>query len=365
MTLAALASGVVQIDRALRLAGISSLVAGSLPLDPSPNQQFSLDLLNLNLIDRVPDGQIPLVQFLRNIAFELRARGRADKSEIFERYANLVGNREGGVPPLPDPAALPEVVRNEVIVGVDDMVDFSFLAKGNEAGRSIARIRVPRFEGGNVVQGSNGPWIMAGTAWLIARDLAVTNHHVINARRQGEAAAADVDFQLQGTNSILEFDYDSAGAITSDVGVQSVVAKSVDLDYTLLRLKPAPARAALQISRESLQVGPAKRPALNIIQHPRGETKRVAFRNNLVTAADAKVVRYFTDTDYGSSGSPVCDDNWRVIALHRGALPAKNVQFQGKTEAYVNFGSQITAVLDDVGQSNGALKAEILAAQKR
>ena len=70
--------------------------------------------------------------------------------------------------------------------------------------------------------------------------------------------------------------------------------------------------------------------AVNIVQHPRGEYKRVAVRNNLVSAADETTVRYFTDTDYGSSGSPVCDDQWRVVALHRGARRAKDVQFQGK-----------------------------------
>jgi hypothetical protein len=58
--------------------------------------------------------------------------------------------------------------------------------------------------------------------------------------------------------------------------------------------------------------------AVNIVQHPRGEHKQVAFRNNLVSAADATIVRYFTDTDHGSSGSPVCDDHWRVVASIEG-----------------------------------------------
>jgi hypothetical protein len=82
-----------------------------------------------------------------------------------------------------------------------------------------------------------------------------------------------------------------------------------------------------------------------------------------VSAADATTVRYFTDTDRGSSGSPVCDDRWRVVALHRGARHVSGVQFQGKDEAFVNFGSQIQAVLADIGANDAPAAATIAAAQ--
>jgi V8-like Glu-specific endopeptidase len=83
-----------------------------------------------------------------------------------------------------------------------------------------------------------------------------------------------------------------------------------------------------------------------------------------VTAADADTLRYYTDTDFGSSGSPVCDDSWRVIALHRGAKHAPGAKYQGKDEAYVNFGSQIQAVLDDLRATNPMVGAQIEAAQR-
>jgi hypothetical protein len=96
---------------------------------------------------------------------------------------------------------------------------------------------------------------------------------------------------------------------------------------------------------DELSSTPRRGIAVNIVQHPGGRPKRIAFRNNLVTAADATAVRYFTDTDQGSSRSPVCDDRWRVVALHRGSSYASKVDYQGKDTAYVNCGIQIQAIL--------------------
>jgi hypothetical protein len=73
---------------------------------------------------------------------------------------------------------------------------------------------------------------------------------------------------------------------------------------------------------------------------------RVALRNNLITDVDDTTLRHFTDMLIGSSGSPVLDDGWRVVALHRGAVDVKGVRFQGRPTAVVNVGTQIAAILD-------------------
>jgi V8-like Glu-specific endopeptidase len=98
--------------------------------------------------------------------------------------------------------------------------------------------------------------------------------------------------------------------------------------------------------------------ALNVIQHPRGQPKRFAIRNNLAVDADATVIRYYTDTDHGSSGSPVCDDAWTVVALHRGAM-LHNAQFQGQDTAFVNVGTQISSIVTDLKARFAALAAEL------
>jgi hypothetical protein len=282
------------------------------------------------------------------------------EAELFERLANAVENRTQGraVTVLPEPAQLPEVTKHEVIVGRDDTLDFGFLSKALAVGRSVARILVPKFVNNNQVKLLSGePWLARGTAWLIAPRLVVTNHHVINARSDGEPDAAEADFKQQAKSASLEFDFDQPGSPIKSVSIEGLVHASKDLDYAILRLPAETGRSPLAINPDRVQMTATSYVAVNIIQHPRGEAKRVAMRNNLVTAADEDLIRYFTDTDFGSSGSPVCGDDWRVVALHRGAKYASGVSYQGKETAFVNFGSQIQAILEDI---EPALKQEII-----
>lgn len=365
LTQAAVDGGFFDLDRSLHLQGIPKNFVLALKKVPVPLDQFQLDLNAVNNVERMADGEVPLVQFLQNAAWQLRVRGRRE-AEVFERYANAIGNQTHGVADLPEPSQLPEITKEEAIVGQDDMVDFAFLQNGVTVGRSVARVVVPRFENGVQVKTPDGkPWLMVGTAWMIGPQLAITNHHVINARNADEPSAAKVDFDRQGAEAIVEFDFDQADALKVTEGVDAVVTASKQLDYAILRFKNQLARDVLRLFHNRVQVNATTYMAVNIIQHPRGQLKRVAFRNNLVTGADNDVVRYFTDTDFGSSGSPVCDDNWHVLALHRGAKYAQGVKYRGKENAYVNFGSQIQAVLDDVKKQNPVLCREILDAQQQ
>ena len=310
---------------------------------------------------------MPLAAYLWNAAAELRSLGRAE-AEAFERAHNRVANASAGVPPLADPATLPEVVASEKIIGTDDMVDIGFLTDGLAVARSVALISVPRFEGGTPVMTGYGPAVYKGTAWLIAPGLAITNHHVVNARRDNEADAAVADLGLQARQASLRLDFDAPKADGTLIAVTRLVAWSPrggdGLDYALLAVEPASGRPVPRLAADRVKVGATDRPSVNIVQHPRAEHKRVAFRNNLVSGADETVVRYFTDTDGGSSGSPVCDEQWRVVALHRGARQANGVQYLGKDTAWVNFGTQIQAILAHVRDAAPDAAAQIEAAQE-
>ena len=363
LTDAAVNGDLFDSPRKVLLAGLPKGFAAGLDRADNPRSQFRLDVINLNRVERMADGTVPLLVLLRNAAAELRQLDRSE-AVTFEQTLARVADVAVARPALPDAAQLPEVSEHERIIGTDDTVDVGFLAAGLAVARSVAKISVPRFHQGQQVTLADGlPWVASGTAWLIAPGLAITNHHVINARLKGEADAEPADLERQAAGARLQFDFDDERSDGVPVAVTGLVAWSRPLDYALLAVDAPAGRPIPRISPAPVTVSPTSRMAVNIVQHPGGRPKRVAFRNNLVTAADATTVRYFTDTDQGSSGSPVCDDQWRVVALHRGSTYASEVDYQGKDTAYVNYGIQIQAILADLRATAAVAAAAIAEGQ--
>lgn len=62
---------------------------------------------------------------------------------------------------------------------------------------------------------------------------------------------------------------------------------------------------------------------LSIIQHPGGELKQLALRENELVDVLEFHLHYLTDTGRGSSGSPVFNDQWEVVALHHSGVPKR------------------------------------------
>ncbi|MFF8896785.1 trypsin-like peptidase domain-containing protein [Streptomyces lydicus] len=347
--------------RPLLLDGIMPRYRGTLPLNPAPGRQVHSDLNEMNRVERLVDGTVPLEIWLRNAVAETT---EAEPLTVFQRALDEVARKAGGEPDvlagLPSPAA--EI--KEEIVHRDDTVPIGFLRGGELAGGSVARIKVPPYQGGAPLQPNGFPH--AGTGWLIAPDLLITNHHVVNARAgtgAGRPMADEEDLRLQARHTTVRFDFDTDEVETEEVTVGELVAADAALDYAVLRLAAGPVRPVLRLAERPLAVTRGDYVAVNIIQHPGGQPKRVALRNNLVYEADENDVRYFTDTRGGSSGSPVFTDDWKVVALHRGTRRVENVQFQGRTTAFVNVGTQMRSVLRHLETSSPGVHAEITAAQ--
>ncbi|MFH8683392.1 trypsin-like peptidase domain-containing protein [Streptomyces lydicus] len=347
--------------RPLLLDGVLPRYRGTLPLNPAPGRQVHSDLNEMNRVERLVDGTVPLEIWLRNAVAETT---EAEPLTVFQRALDEVARKAGGEPDvlagLPSPAA--EI--KEEIVHRDDTVPIGFLRGGELAGGAVARIKVPPYQGGAPLQPNGFPH--AGTGWLIAPDLLITNHHVVNARAgtgTGRPMADEEDLRLQAEHTTVRFDFDTDEVETAEVTVGELVAADAALDYAVLRLAAGPARPVLRLAERPLVVTRGDYVAVNIIQHPGGQPKRVALRNNLVYEADENDVRYFTDTRGGSSGSPVLTDDWKVVALHRGTRRVENVQFQGRTTAFVNVGTQMRSVLRHLENSSPGVHAEITAAQ--
>ncbi|MCM1966379.1 MULTISPECIES: trypsin-like peptidase domain-containing protein [unclassified Streptomyces] len=348
--------------RNLLFAGILPKYRGTLPILAAPGQQVQSDLNEMNRVERLIDGTVPLAVWLRNATDQLTDAAARD---VVLKALDRVARDAAGEPDVaPD---VPTGESKEEIIFRDDTVPFGFLSDGETAGSSVARIKVLPYQGGALLQPVALPH--SGTGWLIAPGLLVTNHHVVNARKRtdGRQQVADPsDLQLQALGSRSRFDYlseDDTGA--EETQASELVAWDEELDYAVLRLSGAPTDAFLRIASAPLVVDKDTPVALNIIQHPGGEPKRIALRNNLAFEADDTDVRYFTDTRGGSSGSPVLTDDWTVVALHRGTRRVTDVSFQGKSTAFVNVGTQLSAIMRHLREHTPQIHDEIAAAQSR
>ncbi len=63
---------------------------------------------------------------------------------------------------------------------------------------------------------------------------------------------------------------------------------------------------------------------VNIVQHPNGEPKQVALRENQIVDLMENFLHYKTDTAPGSSGTPVFNDEWELVALHHSGVPDRD-----------------------------------------
>jgi V8-like Glu-specific endopeptidase len=346
-------------SRQALFANVHPAFVATIPFALAPGDQLQNDLKYLTDAESLADGSVPILQWLNAAADS--AFGRPEAKIFHAFHARLSAS-------MPSPhqavAATPvDAGGLEITIGRSDLLPIEFLEAGRTAAAAVAKILVPRIVDGVAETTLAGnPAMGAGTAWLIADEYVLTNHHVINNRAPGQMAGA-ADFKSQGLAATVIFGFDFPGATGETFTVASCDASDATLDFALLRLASAPKRKALKVLRKPFAVYPQKPVALNIIQHPDGRPKQIAVRNNLAHDATADTLRYFTDTNEGSSGSPVMTDNWTVVALHRGYQPVENVTFQGAQTAYVNYGTHLARVLDGVQAQQPAAWAAIDAAQ--
>lgn len=200
-----------------------------------------------------------------------------------------------------------------------DILDFEALAKGNWVGQAVGQI--------NIDDGYD-----FGSGFLVGENIVLTNHHVLSR----ESLAKDSVFTLNHEKSILKGGSDTSQAVGANVKRQrryrfdpdrfyysdpdldfAFVAvkdhESVGEEYSLSNFRPIP---LLEQTGKILVGHP-----VSIIHHPSRRTKCVtmhmSFLTKLSDEGETPHICYYTgDTLPGSSGSPVFNANWEVVALH-------------------------------------------------
>ncbi len=201
----------------------------------------------------------------------------------------------------------------EQIIDVNNMLSVTFLSEGSRMARGVGRVTL-EVPGGKRL----------GTGFMVSPRIMMTNNHVL-----GDS--------IEAGNANLEFDFyrreeGTTGPITS-FRLQPVQFFVTDapLDFTLVAVEATNADGVDVNDRGWFPlVGPSGKAVVgervSIIHHPNGDPQMVTVHDNKIVGVDFNndFLHYETDTMGGSSGSPVLNINWDLVALHHAAVDLKN-----------------------------------------
>lgn len=225
-----------------------------------------------------------------------------------------------------DPPALEKIVR-----GANSLLPIQvWISRVSEIRNRVCRIAID----------SGGSLLARGSGFLVAADVVLTNHHVIAPVLAGDYEPK----QLRAQFDHYELPGGSVGAgtivklakewlITSephdpiDTRVHDLddEPRPSNLDFALLRLAR---KIGDENDRGWMDLG-ATAPAaavdapVFIVQHAAGKPMELALDTNGVIGYSPKQrrIRYRTNTLAGSSGSPVFNQDWELLALHHSGDP--------------------------------------------
>lgn len=252
----------------------------------------------------------------------------------------------------------------ERVINDNDILPLNFLSLGQKAARSVVRVIVPQ---------PNGQTFF-GTGFMVSPKLMLTNYHVFD----HEPDVSGQALEDLVTNALIEFDYvlDDTGIPMDSTRFQlrpdEFLTSSPPgaLDYALVAVEQIsiddPSRSLPEFGYLKL-VGIAGKAATNeklsSIHHPKGEFKAISIRDKKLTEfVDESFIQYEIDTERGSSGAPVFNDQWLVVALHHESVPERRgtdiinidgtVHQPGEPDRMIhwiaNKGIRVSAIINDL-----------------
>jgi V8-like Glu-specific endopeptidase len=246
-----------------------------------------------------------------------REQAQVDLNKLASALLNIVTTLS--TKPHLNNSAANESAKYEKSSGLNTIKPMPWTYAGLRAARSVCRVLTP----GN-----------AGTGFLIQRGVLITNHHVI--KSASIAAECHVEF---------DYEQDDAGGFRPAVRYRLDPARfhtNAILDYTIAGVQPDQEKPPLDIwGMLTINANADPRPGeeVAIIQHPNAGYKQIAFIYSSVDRTEGIYLLYTTETMGGSSGSPVFNDSWHVVAIHQAAT----------SRAGVNRGVLMSAILKDAG----------------
>jgi endonuclease G len=255
--------------------------------------------------------------------------------------ALALGGPWGGAPSSAPMEAAGEVL--ERIVGTPDFIGINYLESGVTAAHAVGRVNIG--DGKGKVAGY-------GTGSLVAPHVLLTNNHVLPDAETARASVVELDFE-DGP------DGQARQSHRFPLAPDALFITDKGLDFALVAVDPGAAALAgygfnpLIEAEGKAIIG----DFVTIVQHPRGERKQIALRENRIVDVVESMLHYEADTEPGSSGSPVFNDQWEVVALHHASVPASG---PATPEGFINEGIRISRIIGYLREQAGAEPGPLL-----
>ncbi|HVB59941.1 MAG TPA: trypsin-like peptidase domain-containing protein [Ktedonobacteraceae bacterium] len=180
------------------------------------------------------------------------------------------------------------------------------------------------------------PGTAMGTGVLVGRQLLLTCKHVVERISDNGLDRAWARFGYKTgrygveTGEVFELDLKTITNYNSQSGDA--------FDYILVEIVGKPEYRVAPLSSDFLNT----KQQVRLIHHPRGEPAQISEVGHIVQV-DKDYIKHNVRTDYGSSGAPIFDLSWRVVAIHRGTLSLSRPSAPGVTE-----GVPLYCIWDDI-----------------
>lgn len=139
----------------------------------------------------------------------------------------------------------------------------------------------------------------------------ITNYHVINDKKWIKKTRIIFNYELD-----INGDSKKSNSFTIDENGPWYASPVAENDVCIFKLNASEEDLKYYQYLLLKKTEVYKNDFVNIIQHPGGDMKQISIYHNIVTDTNENRVQYLTDTLKGSSGSPVFNSKWDVVAIH-------------------------------------------------
>ena len=233
----------------------------------------------------------------------------------------------------------PVVVSWEVFLGRNNTRPIAFLERGQRLASAIGMIVMPGV--GN------------GTCFLISDNLVMTNNHVLPSADAATDATVLFNFQnaLDGKLApLVEVPLAPDDEFHTSPKPPKGKPTPKHLDYSVVRLGRSPGPAQIPLMLGAFEI--AQLDDVIVIHHAGGLPKHITISGTEVQIVDKLRCQYLADTTTGSSGAPVFNDRWELVALHH----IGGVTQPGAPNTKRNQGVRIKPILENLPR---AMRREI------